>query len=118
MADLDYPNAPGFRAGAPETSREAAASVATAAANRSKLALCFVRERGPVGATSDEVASHYDWVLYSSRPRLAELRKRGAIVDSGRRREGISGRKQVVWVLPEYGPAAPTDPQASFDLAA
>ncbi|MXO74856.1 hypothetical protein GRI40_06430 [Altererythrobacter aerius] len=108
MADHQYPNAPGFHPGSPETSREAAASVAPAAANRSNLALRFVRERAPVGATSDEVASRYEWERYSSRPRLAELHKRGLIVDSGRRREGASGRKQVVWVVPEYGPA-PTD---------
>lgn len=114
----DYPNTPGSQPGAPETSREAAVSVAEAAATRSRLALLHVSEMGAAGATSDEVAEYYHWERYSSRPRLAELHKRGAIVDSGMRRKGVSGRSQCVWVVPEHGPTKPADPQTSFELAA
>jgi hypothetical protein len=99
-----YPNIPGFRAGAPDTSPLAALSMIDEARNRGALALAIVAERGAGGATADEVAAALLWDKYSSRPRLAELHKRGAIVDSGGRREGSSGRGQAVWVIPAFSP--------------
>jgi hypothetical protein len=109
-----YPYVPGSRAGAPETSEMAAASVVDAAKSRSTQALAYVACQARNGATADEVAEAFEWDRYSSRPRLAELHGRGAIVDSGNRRQGVSGRKQVVWVLPEYGPLPPPDAQAEL----
>lgn len=109
---------PGVKLGSPTTAYDAAASVAEAAATRSKLALTFVADQRVDGATADEVAQANEWERYSSRPRLAELHARGAIVDSGRRRQGVSGRSQVVWVLPEYGPPPPPDPQGDLGLEA
>lgn len=101
-----YPDigAPGYHQGAPDTSKNAAALVADAAASRSALAGRFVFERGRRGATADEVAEAHDWERYSSRPRLAELHKRGVIIDSGERRKGVSGRSQVVWIDKSFGP--------------
>ena len=99
-----YPNIPGFKPGAPVTSALAALSMVDAANNRGALALAWIVERGRLGATADEVAGALNWEKYSSRPRLAELHKRGAIVDSGNRREGASGRGQAVWVIPAFGP--------------
>lgn len=99
-----YPNEPGFRAGAPDTAALAALSMADAAKNRSALALAWIAEQRRRGGTADEVAAALEWEKYSSRPRLAELHKRGAIVDSGARREGASGRGQAVWVIPAFGP--------------
>jgi hypothetical protein len=110
----DYPNNPGHWAGAPETSKQAAAVIADAAKSRSALAARYVVEQGFRGATADEVADALDWDRYSSRPRLAELHKRGLIVDSGERRTGVSGRRQAVWVGKQFGPEAPSDPQFSF----
>lgn len=104
MNDLSYPFAPGHRPGASRTSRDASASVARAAKDRSALALAYITEQGFSGATADEVAAAHEWERYSSRPRLAELHKRKAIIDSGRRREGVSGRSQAVWVVPQFGP--------------
>lgn len=109
---------PGVKPGSPDTAYAAAESVSDAAATRSRLALAFVGDQKANGATADEVAGAYEWERYSSRPRLAELHARGAIVDSGRRRQGVSGRSQVVWVLPEFGPPLPADPQGDLGLAA
>ena len=98
----DYPSMPGFYAGAPETSQEAAESVADAAKNREILALRLITAMGGYGATVDEVAAVYEWERYSSRPRVATLHADGKVIDSGKRRRGVSGRQQAVWVLPKH----------------
>ena len=101
---MGYPDIPGFKPGAPATSAQAALSMVDEAKNRSALALAWIAQQGRHGGTADEVARAQGWEKYSSRPRLAELHKRGAIVDSGVRREGSSGRGQAVWVIPAFGP--------------
>jgi hypothetical protein len=102
----DYPDLPGHYAGAPETSREAAEAVADAAIVREAAALALITALAGYGATADEVAERLGWEeRYSSRPRLSMLRARGKIDDSGKRRRGVSGRMQAVWVLPKYLPA-------------
>ena len=101
---------PGYYRHAPDTSKLAAESVADAAKSRSRLAIAFIVERAARGATADEVASALEWERYSSRPRLAELHKRGVLVDSGERRVGVSGRAQAVWVTPQFGPDGPAEP--------
>lgn len=105
---------PGYYRHAPDTSKLAAESVADAAMSRSRLALALIVERAAHGATADEVADALEWERYSSRPRLAELHKRGVIVDSGRRRIGVSGRAQAVWVIPSFGPDAPGEAQGDL----
>ena len=103
MAD-DYPNKPTARNGSPETAFEAAECIAGVARSREMKALRLIRSRERSGCTADEVALALAWQLYSSRPRLSTMKARGQIVDSGGRRRGVSGLRQVVWVLPEYGP--------------
>jgi hypothetical protein len=101
----DYPDAPGYYAGAPKTSREAAESIADAALAREAAALALISALAGYGATADEVAERLGWEeRYSSRPRLSMLRARGKIDDSGKRRRGVSGRMQAVWVVPKYMP--------------
>lgn len=97
-----YPNCPGVRVGAPETSYEAAVSVTDAAKTREKAALHFIEVRALYGATADEVADALEWDRYSSRPRISTLRALGKIVDSGERRQGASGRRQAVWIAKKY----------------
>lgn len=110
----DYPNKPGFYPHAPETSQQAAESVAQAALNREAMALALIRANAANGCTADEVADTFEWERYSSRPRLSGLKAQGKIVDSGKRRKAISGRSQAVWVLPEYGPPSPPDAQGDL----
>lgn len=105
MTDL-YPDAPGVRVGSPDTSYKAAESVADAAVAREVAALRLIGSLAAYGATADEVADRLGWEeRYSARPRLSVLRARGQIDDSGKRRRGVSGRWQAVWVLPQYVPA-------------
>ena len=99
-----YPHETTARDGSPETAFEAAKSVTEAAKTREKKALRLIEAKAETGCTADEVACALDWERYSSRPRLSTMKARGEIVDSGRRREGVSGRKQVVWVLPKHAP--------------
>lgn len=61
-----------------------------------------VSDAGVQGATSDEIGAALDWIVYRVRPRTAELRRMGRVVDSGLRRPGASGRSTIVWTLPEY----------------
>ncbi|WP_143146820.1 hypothetical protein [Novosphingobium sp. NDB2Meth1] len=110
----NYPNMPGFRPGSPETSQQAAESVAQAAISREAMALALIRANAANGCTADEVANTYEWERYSSRPRLSGLKAQGKIVDSGKRRKAVSGRSQAVWVLPEYGPPPPPDAQGDL----
>jgi hypothetical protein len=106
---------PGFYASAPETSRDAATSVADAAVSRRGAATAYIASRGRHGATADEVADALGWERYSSRPRLAELNKAGAIIDSGDRREGVSGRRQAVWIAACFGTAVEPEQLALFE---
>jgi len=110
----DYPKRPTAKAGSPETAFEAAESVAEVAKTREAKALVLILANGSRGCTADEVADTYEWERYSSRPRLSTLKARGEIVDSGLRRKGASGRNQVVWVVPEYGPPAPVRNQGEL----
>jgi hypothetical protein len=48
------------------------------------------------------------------RARIAELHADKRVADSGRRDLLGSGRRGVVWVLPEYGPPPPLDPQGDL----
>lgn len=103
-----YPHIPAARPGSPETAFEAAESIADAAKSREAKAFALFRSVYPAGRTADEVADHFEWERYSARPRLSQLKARGQIVDSGERRQGASGRRQVVWV------AAGIEAQPSF----
>lgn len=61
-----------------------------------------VADAGPNGATCDDIGSALGWIVFRVRPRTAELRALGKIVDSGKRRKGGSGRLAIVWCLPDY----------------
>ena len=99
----DYPNNPTARTGSPETAFEAATHIADAAKSRERQARVLIRNRGQFGATADEVAQVLGWVPhYAARPRLSGMKARGEIVDSGNRRAGLSGRRQVAWITPEH----------------
>ncbi len=118
MTDQKYPHTPGYRSSAPETSREAAEHIAPiAGAIRAKV-LDVVTARRSYGSTGDEVAVALDLHVTQVRSRLSELRAAGKIVDSGRRREGASGRRGSVWVLAEYGPRPIEDQADLFGEAA
>ncbi len=54
----------------------------------------------PAGGTADEIATAIKRSFFTVRPRVSELNKMGAIVDSGARRmNASSGRMAIVWKL-------------------
>lgn len=105
MSD-EYPISPTALGGSPETAFDAAESVVEVAKSRERKARRLISGKAAIGCTADEVADALGWERYSARPRLSTMKARGEIVDSGKRRRGVSGRQQAVWVLPEYGPRA------------
>lgn len=97
-----YPNAPGWK-GTAETGREAAAAIAPKLGRLQRLALDLVSARAAQGITPEEACDLSGEQRVSLQPRFSELREKGQIVDSGRRRQNPSSRKNaVVWVLPQY----------------
>ena len=93
-----YPNVPGHVAGS-ATSAEAARRIAGHAKSLGAQILQLLRDH-PNGLIADEVAAKLGMKQpYAARPRLAELHRRGEIIDSGRRRSGQSGIAQAVWTI-------------------
>jgi hypothetical protein len=95
-----YPDAPGHRGVG--TSIEAADAMAPKLGRLQKLALAAIRARGARGLTADELAEALSCDRYSIQPRSTELRRKGLTVDSGLRRLNASGRRAIVWTLPEF----------------
>ena len=89
---FDYPLQAGFKASSPDTSRESAKSTDAGTLRTAALqALKFG------SLTADEVAHKLGMSILSIRPRLSELRKLGAVKDTGIRRKNSSGKNAVVW---------------------
>lgn len=103
MSDRGYSSEnPGFVKGS-ATSRAASHSMKPHASTIAAALFAVIAEAKRYGCTSDEAAEKVGLPnLYSSRPRIAELRKKKKIIDSGRVRRNRSGRLATIWVLPEY----------------
>ena len=95
-----YPDSPGHRG--VETSIEAADALASRLGPLQSLTLRFIAGRGPLGATSDECAAGLGIDRGSVQPRTSELNRKGLIVDSGLRRPNATGKRAIVWSLPEF----------------
>ena len=104
MSYETYPDLPGFK-GESGTGREAAAAIAPKMGRLQRLVRELVAARGEQGLTPEEACDLAGHERVSLQPRFSELKAKGAIVDSGKRRVNLSSRKRaVVWVLPQYGP--------------
>lgn len=114
MTKANYPQNPGYRANAPETSREAAEGIAPVARTIRANVFAVVQSAGSRGAIGFEVAEALGLDVHQVRSRLSELYAAKRIVPGVERREGAAGRSNVVWVLPEYGPPRPDDGQADM----
>lgn len=98
---MGYPQEPGWKATDTETSQKAAESVANEAVFL--RVDCMNALRGQT-LTADEVAQKIGRHVLSVRPRMSELRARGLIVPTGKRRRNASGKTAVVWATaPEPG---------------
>ena len=100
-----------FRAGAQttDTSRAAASRIEPKAFDLRRGVLTALSRFGP--STADEVADYMGESILSIRPRFSELRKRGQIQDTTKRRENKSGRRAIVWDKKNGGVSSP----AAFD---
>lgn len=58
--------------------------------------------RGARGLTADECAEAVGLDRWSIQPRVSELRRKLLIVDSGARRFNSSGKRAIVWTLPQF----------------
>jgi hypothetical protein len=91
-----YPDAPGHRN--IETSVAAADALAPRLGRLQRMAQAAIRDAGGRGLTADELAARLDMDRWSVQPRTSELRRRGLIRDSGKRRPNVTGKLAIVWI--------------------
>lgn len=104
MIEPRYPDAPGFK-GSAETGREAAEAIAPKLGRLQRLVRELVEVRAGQGITPEEAADVTGQDRVSLQPRFSELRAKGVIADSGRRRRNpSSGKAAIVWVATRYAP--------------
>lgn len=92
-----YPNAPGHRN--VETSIAAADALAPKLGRLQLMAQTAIRDTGAQGLTADELAARLAMDRWSIQPRTSELKRKGLIRDSGRRRPNATGKLAIVWVV-------------------
>lgn len=91
-----YPDAPGHRG--VDTSITAADALAPKLGRLQRLAAAAFHDVGANGLTADELAARLDLDRASIQPRTSELKRKGLIRDSGRRRRNASGKAAIVWI--------------------
>ena len=92
----DYPDAPGHRG--VETSIAAADALSPKLGRLQRMAQATIGRAGWQGLTADELAAQLDMDRWSIQPRTSELKRKGLIRDSGRRRPNATGKSAIVWV--------------------
>lgn len=97
----DYPDTPGHRK--VEASIAAALALAPKLGRLQHMAQSAIYEAGATGLTADELARRLNMNRYSIQPRTSELRRKGLICDSGKRRKNATGKAAIVWIAPERG---------------
>lgn len=100
MTDDRYPHVAGHRGLG--GSIEAAEVITPNLPHLQGAVLGALEQAGERGATGDEIAAALGWDKYRVRPRTAELRKLGRIMDSGLRRRSDAGIASIVWTLARY----------------
>lgn len=96
-----YPDAPGHRN--VDTSVAAANAIAPKLGRLQRLAQAAIKAAKERGLTADELAAKLDMDRYSVQPRTSELKRKGLIRDSGKRRLNSSGKAAIVWVAANDG---------------
>lgn len=96
---MTYPNEPGHRG--VDTSVAAANALKPRLSRLQLMAQRAICEAGAAGLTADELAVGLDMDRYSIQPRTSELKRKGVIRDSGKRRKNASGKTAIVWIISE-----------------
>ena len=91
-----YPDAPGHRH--IDTSIAAATALAPKLGRLQRMAQEAIRDAGRRGLTADELAAGRGTDRWSIQPRTSELKRKGLIRDSGRRRPNVTGKQAIVWI--------------------
>lgn len=92
-ATTNYPDSPGYRSNAPETSREAAEAIATMTLNHRAQVLAVLKDAYPESRSSDQIAYAIGLSPYSVRPRQAA----GKVERTDDRAKNDGGRSVVLW---------------------
>ncbi len=92
----EYPDVPAARP--TDTSMLAADGVAEDAPDGRRLVVDVITA-SVSGLTADQAAEEIGRTVLYTRPRVAELKRQGLIIDSGERRENLSGRPAIVWII-------------------
>jgi hypothetical protein len=85
------------------TSRQAATAIEASLGKLQTAVLDFVRDRGPTGATDEEMQRALNMNPSTQRPRRVELMRNGLIVKSPAGRQTASGRMAAVWIANNGG---------------
>lgn len=91
-----YPDAPGHRN--VDTSIAAALALAPKLGRLQRMTEAAIRDAAAYGLTADELAARLGMDRCSIQPRTSELRRKGLIRDSGRRRRNATGKLAIVWI--------------------
>lgn len=92
----NYPEGPGSRSNAPETSREAAKTVIhVAKSHRGKILETLQGE--VFGLSSEAIACRVGLTRYAVRPRISELVASGEVIETPFREKNGEGRNVVIW---------------------
>lgn len=83
------------------TSHAAKRSIKSASAGQRARVFQFILRSGTRGATDQEVELALGMAGNTVRPRRIELGEKGFVEDSGETRLTSSGRKAIVWKVPE-----------------
>ena len=86
------------------TSAAAWAAISSEADTLRATAFRLIHESGRHGMSALEVVAASGRDRWSIQPRISELAGKGRVVDSGRTRTNPSGKRAIIWVIPEYGP--------------
>ena len=81
----------------PDTSFDSAHEIMGKLSYLESMVFSSIARCGEDGATAFQVQSDTGLANETCTPRLAPLRRKGLIVDSGKRRKGKSNRNQIVW---------------------
>jgi hypothetical protein len=109
-----YPKIPGSKAGSGPSAAAARIMAGIAPTLRDKaMAELQQPQNASGGLTADEIAAAINSTEFAVRPRISELRRAGAIVDSGKRRTNRSGVNATVWRIAPTSIAQLTEFQAA-----
>ncbi len=98
MNNISYPDTPGYQN--TETSKAAARSMVSIAETRREEVFSKISASSFKGITAEQIRKSLELSCNCKvYPRISELRKKGRILDSGRKRRNENGRLATIWTI-------------------